>query len=261
MLNRRLCKGKIMKDFLQISYQDFNAIFGSAGQDTNEVFWIRSSDFKKQIYLAQSYKKVWGHDPANMYENPEFWYQTLADGERVLVNIGMERRFKGENTLLYYRIEHPILKVNYIKDFSFYIHNADGEVAGIAGISKQINPQQWEDEIATHLHSQRFIKSNFIQSPFIDIFQQEFDSVIDNNKKKYKIVMETGTYCLTRRKAQCLFWLLNGKNSREIANILYLSPRTIEDHIDEIKDILGCCTQIQIFSKILNFNTIKKWKF
>lgn len=39
---------------------------------------------------------------------------------------------------------------------------------------------------------------------------------------------------LTEREAEVLFWLANGKTNREIAEILEISPRTINKHLEQI---------------------------
>lgn len=46
-------------------------------------------------------------------------------------------------------------------------------------------------------------------------------------------------YCdsnLTKREAECFFYFLQGRTAKEIANILFISKRTVEKHIVNIKD-------------------------
>ncbi len=56
---------------------------------------------------------------------------------------------------------------------------------------------------------------------------------------------------LSDRQTECLFFLLRGKTVRLIAEILELSPRTIEGYIDEIKTKFGCRTQGEIIDKAI----------
>jgi DNA-binding NarL/FixJ family response regulator len=44
---------------------------------------------------------------------------------------------------------------------------------------------------------------------------------------------------LTNREAQVLFWISNGKSNREIAEILSMSPRTVNKHLEQIFPKLG----------------------
>lgn len=45
---------------------------------------------------------------------------------------------------------------------------------------------------------------------------------------------------LTFREAECLFWCANGKTTREIAIILKISFRTVERHLENIKEKSQC---------------------
>lgn len=44
---------------------------------------------------------------------------------------------------------------------------------------------------------------------------------------------------LTERESQVLFWITNGKTNREIAEILSMSPRTVNKHLEQIFPKLG----------------------
>lgn len=45
---------------------------------------------------------------------------------------------------------------------------------------------------------------------------------------------------LTEREKSCLFWLVKGKSSKDIGNILCLSKRTVENYIANMKSKLSC---------------------
>ena len=44
---------------------------------------------------------------------------------------------------------------------------------------------------------------------------------------------------LTQRESQVLFWISNGKTNREIGQILDMSPRTVNKHLEQIFPKLG----------------------
>ncbi|MDY6984412.1 MAG: helix-turn-helix transcriptional regulator, partial [Pseudomonadota bacterium] len=44
---------------------------------------------------------------------------------------------------------------------------------------------------------------------------------------------------LTTRESQVLYWISNGKTNREIAEILGMSPRTVNKHLEQIFPKLG----------------------
>jgi DNA-binding CsgD family transcriptional regulator len=44
---------------------------------------------------------------------------------------------------------------------------------------------------------------------------------------------------LTQRESEVLFWISNGKANRDIAEILGMSPRTVNKHLEQIFPKLG----------------------
>ena len=57
---------------------------------------------------------------------------------------------------------------------------------------------------------------------------------------------------LTPRQAECLFLLLRGQTARHIAARLYLSPRTVEDYLDQLKDIFHCRSRAELIETAFN---------
>jgi len=54
---------------------------------------------------------------------------------------------------------------------------------------------------------------------------------------------------LTEKERACLYQLMKGKSTKEIADILGNSPRTIETHLENIKSKLHCYHRSQIIEK------------
>jgi DNA-binding response OmpR family regulator/DNA-binding CsgD family transcriptional regulator len=71
---------------------------------------------------------------------------------------------------------------------------------------------------------------------------------LGNNEKLLKLI-DAGKACgeellkqslgLTGRESQVLFWISNGKSNRDIAEILGMSPRTVNKHLEQIFPKLG----------------------
>lgn len=57
-------------------------------------------------------------------------------------------------------------------------------------------------------------------------------------EKAYLCKSHNSAY-LSKRETQCLIYSLKGKSAKEIARILYLSPRSIETYLENIKSRLG----------------------
>ncbi len=57
------------------------------------------------------------------------------------------------------------------------------------------------------------------------------------------IIGQNPDFHLTVRQSECLFFIIRGRTNKEIAKILNLSFRTIECHIEELKDKFNCKTK------------------
>lgn len=67
-------------------------------------------------------------------------------------------------------------------------------------------------------------------------------------KKKtcYRLQPEKNPFSLSNRELQCLYHLLHGKSSKQIAAILNLSKRTIDGYLDSIKNKFGCQNKFEL---------------
>jgi len=95
------------------------------------------------------------------------------------------------------------------------------------------------------------ISSTSLKKIAMQLIAQDKQYQDQTNKKTsaitqtYKIGL-TEDEKLTNRETDVVFYMLRGKNSREIADIMFISPRTVEFHIDNIKSKLACNKRSQI---------------
>ena|SRR5581483_4441419 len=59
---------------------------------------------------------------------------------------------------------------------------------------------------------------------------------------------------LTKREAECLYFLARAYTTKKIAQALDLSPRTIETYINNIKDKLGVIYKSEITEKAMSYH-------
>ncbi|MGH1472554.1 MAG: response regulator [Cellvibrionaceae bacterium] len=62
--------------------------------------------------------------------------------------------------------------------------------------------------------------------------------LIEDNEEKNREKLQK-EFNLTQREAEVLFWLSKGKSNQDIAQILSLSPRTINKHLEQVYKKLG----------------------
>lgn len=87
-----------------------------------------------------------------------------------------------------------------------------------------------------------------IAMPNPEINIDEFLTEIERDR--YYLKHDNEDVYLTRRESECLKWCLNGKSSDEIAIIMAISKRTVETHIDNVKEKLRCNKQFQLGYKL-----------
>ncbi|MGD9152386.1 MAG: helix-turn-helix transcriptional regulator [Gammaproteobacteria bacterium] len=56
---------------------------------------------------------------------------------------------------------------------------------------------------------------------------------------------------LSKRESECVCCILRGMTTRQMANMMDLSPRTVEGYLLNIKNKLDCKDRYEIISKVL----------
>lgn len=59
-------------------------------------------------------------------------------------------------------------------------------------------------------------------------------------------------FSLTEKQQECLFYLTRGKSIKQIAKRLGISPRTVESHLDTIKNKLQCDSKSELIEKVID---------
>lgn len=62
---------------------------------------------------------------------------------------------------------------------------------------------------------------------------------------------------LTKKELTCLFYLLRGVNTKDVAKLLLISARTVETHIENIKFKLNCSTKSDLINKAIEKNLLR----
>ncbi|MBY0462551.1 MAG: LuxR C-terminal-related transcriptional regulator [Alphaproteobacteria bacterium] len=144
---------------------------------------------------------------------------------------------------------------------TFTFFGTTPENAGI--IDYYLNNSEAFDHFALYFKEKTFPylemkKDRCIQlknSPFE--FPKNEDNVLENFYKqteisKFHLGESFGNLILSKREAQCLYYLLRGQSAKEIAKTLHLSPRTVESFLDIIKRKTGVHCKAKLVEKLYN---------
>lgn len=69
--------------------------------------------------------------------------------------------------------------------------------------------------------------------------------------KSYQISSYNKLLQLTPRESECLFLLVRGKSAKEIAKFLLISHRTVEEHVEHIKQKMNVSTRFELIAKAI----------
>ena len=89
--------------------------------------------------------------------------------------------------------------------------------------------------------------------PHIHLTDSEKCQFLSQIGFKNKLLLQVD---FTRREQECILLFLQGKSAREIAKELFLSTRTIEHHLENIKNKLLCTNRSELFEKLLKMKEL-----
>src|SRR5579872_709206 len=135
-----------MKIFEDLQVADLGKFFYTLAERSQDVFWMRSADCKKQLYISPAYEKVWGYSCQSVYDNPDLWLEHLVPEDRLRLQYELSNRGqnpKPEDTyILNYRIIHADNTIRWIQDISFPLFDQQKKCFGYAGIAKDITRER-----------------------------------------------------------------------------------------------------------------------
>jgi len=127
--------------------------FREMAENIECVFWMRSAEEHRMLYVSPAYERVWGRSIASLYQQPGSFIDAVhpADRERVLAKVLQERLARPEELDIEYRIVRPDGSIRWIRDRGFPIRSAPGKPARIAGIAEDITSRNAAEEARRRL--------------------------------------------------------------------------------------------------------------
>lgn len=95
-------------------------------------------------------------------------------------------------------------------------------------------------DLFTRLYASRVIADDWLENTL------KFESI--NYIDKYSFLAELYKYQFTPREIECLPLLIKGYTSKQIAEFLHISYRTVEDYVNNIKDKMNVTTKNELVS-------------
>ncbi len=93
--------------------------------------------------------------------------------------------------------------------------------------------------------------------------EQSFDELYELFSVTGQYVIDTSNGCqmLSKREAQCVSLLFQGLSAKQIADKLFISRRTVETHLETLRQKTHCRTTLAMLCQIRNPAEVALWRF
>ncbi len=114
-------------------------------ENIESVFWIKSLEEKKLLYVSEAYQKIWGHSSRELYQSSEKWLDFIYPEDCPRIIAALPKQIHGEYNEQY-RIIRADGEIRWIQDRAFPICDQEGNIYRIAGIAEDITQRKQIEE-------------------------------------------------------------------------------------------------------------------
>ncbi|WP_427162735.1 PAS domain S-box protein [Aliinostoc sp. HNIBRCY26] len=146
----------------QEALQESEERFRQMAESIEDVFWVSTiiqGDYQV-LYVSPAYATIWGHPCESLYSNPYGWIESIHPEDQPRVREEFFRRSLHGNTDMEYRIVRPDGSIRWIRDRSFPIPDANGNIYRKVGVAEDITDRK-QTEIA--LKESQALFASFMQ--------------------------------------------------------------------------------------------------
>ncbi len=120
--------------------------FREVVESIQEVFWMTDVSHSRLVYVSPGFQTIWGRSNSSVMESMDVWRDSLhpEDRHRVLVD-GRAKELAGPHQKIY-RILRPDETIRWVRDRSFPVRDASGQVIRLVGVAEDITEQRQLEE-------------------------------------------------------------------------------------------------------------------
>ncbi|MGH6638128.1 MAG: PAS domain S-box protein, partial [Polaromonas sp.] len=121
------------------------ARFRELAENIKDAFYNVDPRTGRLLYISPGYEKIWGRSCESLYANPGSYFDAVVPEDRPVLTQADERNRAGEMTDVEYRILLPDGQTRWIRDHSYPVLNAAGELERVVGTARDITPRKLAD--------------------------------------------------------------------------------------------------------------------
>jgi two-component system CheB/CheR fusion protein len=120
--------------------------FRLLAENIQDVFWMRTPDISRTVYVSPAYEKIWGRSIRNLYKDPRSFIQAIHPDDRGRVFEALGRHSQGVWDVEY-RIQKPDQSVSWIHDRGFPIVDGQGQLTMMCGFASDVTVRKTREEV------------------------------------------------------------------------------------------------------------------
>jgi PAS domain S-box-containing protein len=173
--------------------------FRQLADNTTDVFWICSPDFKTIHYVSAGYELIWGVSRESLYAHPHQWREAILPEERVRLATVFARLQGNASTV---SVEYPITRrdgtVRWIHDRGFQVRDAAGNLIRLAGIASDITEQRRAaQELAERKESEELVRCELAHEHALNMIKSRFVSMVSHEFRTPLCAINMAAFMLT----------------------------------------------------------------
>ena len=218
--------------------------------DTKSVLWANDPSYKKLLFVSNNYQTIWQRSSISIYRNLFTWRSYLVKDQQEHLPFSLIHRNTPINPkhTEQYCFLLPNGATQWCLDRSFSLFDEQNCIM-IAGVALPVSEKQLTG------------KENIKISDELDKIIVKYYQLLTADDKKGTIVKNSTFHKtldnLTSREKQILELILHNLTAKKIAKKLGISPRTVEEYTDTIKNKFSCDSKSELISKAIENNYIR----
>ncbi|MBM4152645.1 MAG: GAF domain-containing protein [Kiritimatiellaceae bacterium] len=163
----------------ETSLRDSEEKFRQITENMGEVFWLRSADNARILYINPAYETIWGRSCQSLYDDPGSFIASIHELDRSSVLKAYQDYTATGLFNLDYRIVRPDGTIRWVNARTFPVKNGDGVIVRHTGIAVDISSRiEMERDLKHHAEIEMLMAN--ISMQFINIKPEDTQEAIQD---------------------------------------------------------------------------------